>query len=85
VGSFVRYRGDTPIGALAPAYYEAITMGVLNVFNQIKSVDENVVKRTIIQTTQSGKFRQYIGPGANSKEKLMGRIETIQLALEALL
>ena len=79
-GSFVRYRGDKPVGALAPAYYEAITMGVLNVFNRIKSVDEDVVKNTIIQTVQSESFRQYIGSGANSREKLMGRIETIQSA-----
>lgn len=84
-GSFVRYRGDTPIGALAPAYYEAITMGVLNVFDRIKYVDEDVVKKTIIKTVQSEKFRQYIGPGANSKEKLIGRIETIQSALGDLL
>ena len=84
-GSFVRYREGTPIGALAPAYYEAITMGVLNVFDRIKSIDTDVVKETIIQTVQSERFKQYIGPGANSKEKLAGRIETIQSALEALL
>ena len=84
-GSFVRYRGDTPIGALAPAYYEAITMGVLNVLDKMKSVDECDVKKTIIQTVQNDKFREYIGPGANTKEKLMGRIGAIQSALEALL
>lgn len=25
--AFVRYRGDTPMGAVAPAYFEAVTMG----------------------------------------------------------
>lgn len=83
-GSFVKYRGNTPIGALAPAYYEAITIGVLNVFEKINQVDQMQVKQIIIDTIQSIEFRQYTGPGANSRQKLDGRIRVIQEALEKL-
>lgn len=83
-GSFVKYRGEVPVGALAPAYFEAITMGVLNVFEQIQSIDTDAVRRAIIETVQTEEFRSYTGPGANSQGKLIGRIASIQSALEAL-
>ena len=39
----------------------------------------------ITQTVQTDDFRSYTGPGANSQEKLVGRIATIQSALEVIL
>lgn len=84
-GSFVKYRGAAPVGALAPAYFEAITIGVFNVFNQLQEINKENFKQAIIESVQTSEFRSHTGPGANSQEKLAGRIQTIQSALEALI
>ncbi|MHC5738579.1 MAG: DUF262 domain-containing protein, partial [Nostoc sp.] len=80
-GAFVKYRGDKPIGGLAPAYYEAITVGTLNALDQIRNVPTNVVKQKVIDTVQSELFRNYTGSGANKRASLIGRIDTIKNAL----
>lgn len=79
--AFVRHRGKSPIGALAPAYYEAVTMGTFNVLERIKNLDDNLVKSTIIQTTQSDSFKDNIGSGANTKSKLVKRIKEVEESL----
>ncbi|WP_226889194.1 hypothetical protein [Nostoc sp. MG11] len=80
-GAFVKYRGNNPIGGLAPAYYEAITVGIFQVLEQIRNVQNDLVKQKIINTVQTERFRQYTGSGANKRDKLQGRIETIKNAL----
>ncbi|MEH1986346.1 DUF262 domain-containing protein [Nostoc sp.] len=79
--AFVKYRGNNPIGGLAPAYYEAITVGTLNALDQIRNVPTNVVKQKVIDTVQSELFRNYTGSGANKRASLIGRIDTIKNAL----
>jgi hypothetical protein len=83
--TFVRHRGDTPIGALAPAYFEAITMGTFRLMPEIQRADPNDFARIIRQTVQSEVFRSFTGPGANSREKLENRITTISNALRQLI
>lgn len=80
-GAFVRYKDNRPIGALAPAYYEAVTVGIFNVLDKIRSVPIDSVKQKIISTLQSDAFRSYLGAGANKLDKLRGRILTIENAL----
>ena len=84
-GAFVRYRGTTPVGALAPAYFEAVTMGTLRAMPDIEAVDAEDFRRVIRETVQGEIFRSFTGPGANSKEKLESRIYTIYQALSALI
>lgn len=84
-GAFVKYRGNHPIGGLAPAYYEAITVGTFNVLGKIIDMPKDLVKQKIIDTVQSDDFRQYTGSGANKKDKLKGRINAIQNALMRLI
>jgi hypothetical protein len=79
--AFVIYKGDQPQRNLKPAYYEAITVGMFNVLNQIKNFSSDQVRNKIIQTTQSDKFKQYTGPGANKKSFLKKRINIISDAL----
>ncbi|MEH2444165.1 DUF262 domain-containing protein [Nostoc sp.] len=79
--AFLKYRGNNSIGGLAPAYYEAITVGTFYVIEQIINVDTNLVKQKLIDTVQTKKFRTYTGSGANKREKLLGRINTIKNAL----
>ncbi|MEQ8998024.1 MAG: DUF262 domain-containing protein [Coleofasciculus sp. B1-GNL1-01] len=80
-GAFVKYRGDKPIGGLAPAYYEAITVGTLNALDQIRNIPSELVKQKIIDTVQTEEFRNNTGSGANKLFKLEGRIKVIQDAL----
>ena len=51
-GAFVKYRGDTPIGALAPAYYEAVTMGTLSVLDRLDASHYDEVRQTVIDLVQ---------------------------------
>jgi hypothetical protein len=80
-GAFVKYRGQVPVGALAPAYYEAVSGGIVQLFPNVLNADGEKVKETIINTVQSDNFRNYTGPGANSREKLQARVETIRNAV----
>jgi len=84
-GAFVRYRGNTPVGALAPAYFEAVTMGTLRAMPGVENVDPAQFQAAIRETVQGDVFRGFTGPGANSKEKLESRINTIHVAIAALL
>lgn len=80
-GAFVKYRGNSPIGGLAPAYYEAVTVGTFNVLNRIREQSDEVVRKKLIDALQSEDFRKNTGSGANKLDKLMGRISSIQNAL----
>ncbi|MGD0585780.1 MAG: hypothetical protein ABSA86_08405, partial [Oryzomonas sp.] len=80
-GAFVKYRGDSPIGGLAPAYYEAVSIGTYSVIDQINTKDQNKIKQAIITTVQSADFRNNTGPAANTRPKLEARIRVIGEAL----
>ncbi len=80
-GAFVKYRGEKPTGGLAPAYYEAITVGTFNALDKIRNVPVDRVRQKIINTVQTQKFRDNTGSGANKLYKLEGRIKVIQDAL----
>jgi hypothetical protein len=80
--AFLRYRGDAPVGALPPAYFEAITMGINDNLEQLHGKSAAALRAGITNLIQSDPFRLVTGPGANSKEKLRARI---RLAGETLL
>jgi hypothetical protein len=79
--AFLRYRGETPTGALPPAYFEAITIGIHDNFEQIKDKNSDSLRTVITTLVQSEAFRSVTGPGANSKEKLKTRIQLVADAL----
>lgn len=83
-GAFVKYRESTAVGGLAPAYFEAVSVGILNSLEHAKASQSEAVRNCVIKTVQTKKFRQYTGPGANSKQKLRNRICMIQEAVERL-
>jgi hypothetical protein len=83
--AFVRFRGTTATGALAPAYYEAVSMAVLNLLPAIRSVDAAALRDVLSVTVQSSEFRDVTGPGANSRQKLEGRIQLVTSAFRRLL
>lgn len=84
-GAFVKYREGNPIGGLAPAYFEAVSVGIWRTLDAIETtIPMGRVKATIIESLQSEDFRAQVGPGANTMPKLNRRVEIIQTALAGL-
>ena len=75
--AFVKFRGSTPVGGLAPAYYEAVAIGSFLEREALRTKDKEQVKRKLIELVQTDGFRSVTGPGANSKPKLQKRIELV--------
>lgn len=72
--AFVKFRGDNPVGGLAPAYFEGIAVGCFQALDVLKTKDPDDVRRAITQLVQSEPFRSVTGPGANNRTKLEARI-----------
>jgi hypothetical protein len=81
--AFVKYRDDRAIGALAPAFFEAVTMGTWENRELLDGLDKARVKSNVVRTLQTPEFRAQTGPGANSKPKLDERIRLIAEAVRA--
>lgn len=78
--AFVKYRNGTPLGGVAPAYFEAVTMGALSSLEQLKTMKPTEARKALASTVESDEFRKVTGPGANSLPKLERRIQLIQEA-----
>lgn len=79
--AFLRFREDRPLGSLAPAYFEAITMGILATADRIESREPAELRAAVTRAIQTDAFRDVTGPGANSKAKLRARIDLVTQAL----
>lgn len=75
--AFLRYRGGSPVGSLPPAYFEAISIGIANVRNKIRSKTPEILRQKLSDLVQSEGFRAVTGPGANSRDKLETRIRLV--------
>jgi hypothetical protein len=82
--AFVRFRGTKPVGGLAPAHFEAISLGVWNSLTQLRGLDATRVRATIIDTVQTDQFKSNVGSGSNSLPKFRGRVAIIEAALSGL-
>lgn len=80
-GAFVRFREDTPIGGLAPAFFESVTMGLLRVMDRIRLIPPDRIRSKLIEVRSREEFTDNIGPGANTKAKLEGRIAAVENGL----
>lgn len=80
-GAFVRYRDDRPIGGLAPAYFEAIILGIWRKLDDIENLPIAMVREKLVSTLQSDQLRSFVGSGSNANQKFIGRIETIEEAV----
>jgi hypothetical protein len=83
-GAFVKYRDDKPIGGLAPAYFEAVSIGTWRAMQGGKSFAAAAARAKIIAAVQTNEFRSQVGPAANSRPKLRRRVEIIEEALTGL-
>lgn len=81
--AFVKYRDGKPIGALAPAYFEAVTMGIMENFDTLGAKDPASIRKAVVNALETEDFRSQTGPGANSRPKLGRRIEIISEVVKA--
>jgi hypothetical protein len=79
--AFVKFRGESPIGGLAPAYFEGIAIGCFNALEDLKKKEPVDARNAITQLVQSDPFRAVTGPGANNKTKLESRISLAAQAI----
>ena len=80
-GAFCKYQNDAPVGGLAPAHYEAVAIAFCNKIDECEAANSEALKGSIVKAKQSKSFRDNVGPGANNKTKLRGRIAAIELAI----
>ncbi|WP_227747864.1 DUF262 domain-containing protein [Pseudomonas syringae] len=72
--AFVKYRGGVPMGGVAPAYYEAVTIGCLASISSLELLAPVEAKAKLSRAVESEAFRSVTGPGANSLPKMERRI-----------
>jgi len=80
--AFVKYRGGQPIGGVAPAYFEAVSIGALERLNDLRGLHSDEARKILADAVESQAFRSVTGPGANSLPKLNRRIEIITKAID---
>lgn len=78
--AFVKFRNKTPIGGVAPAYFEAVTLGALSSLDRLESMEKPIAMDRLAATVESAEFRAVTGPGANSLPKMERRIEILTKA-----
>ena len=83
-GAFVRYRGGSAIGGLAPAYFEAVSLGVWQVLDSLENIPADTVRNKLVATLEHETFRANVGSGSNSLQKFNGRIDFIRESLQEL-
>jgi Protein of unknown function DUF262 len=76
-GAFCKYTNNRPVGGLAPAHFEAIAIAFSDNLVKVKQTDPNVLNSAILEARQTQAFRDNVGPGANKRSKLAGRIQII--------
>jgi hypothetical protein len=79
--AFVKFRGTTAVGGLAPAYFEAVSLGASQSLDQLEAKDANAVKQALIALVQGEEFREVTGPGANNRTKLKKRVDLVSEAI----
>lgn len=78
--AFVKYRHGVPLGGVAPAYFEAVSIGALKSLKKMSSLSSQRAKEVLANAVESAQFRRVTGPGANSLPKLEERIEIVATA-----
>ena len=82
--AFVKHKNHRALGGLAPAYYDAVTMGLLPLIDRLKVTSSDVAKRILDEAVghENEDFRENVGPGANAVPRLHRRIAEVRRVFE---
>jgi len=78
--AFLKHKNGRALGGLAPAYFDAVTMGLLPLRDRLALVtpDESKAILNIAVGHENDDFRENVGPGANAVPRLHRRIAEVQ-------
>jgi len=83
--AFNRYKNGEAFGALAPAYFEAVTMGVKDIIPELKEIEIENIRNQVVKIFVRTAFLRNVGPGASSKSKMLARIKAVKDGLKELI
>jgi Protein of unknown function DUF262 len=78
--AFVKHKSGRTLGGLAPAYFDAVTMGVFPLAGRLAGVTPERAREILNLAVghENPEFRENVGPGANAAPRLRRRIEEVQ-------
>jgi hypothetical protein len=78
--AFVKHKNNRALGGLAPAYYDAVTMGLLPLVDRLMTVTPKEARRILNHAVghENEDFRENVGPGANAVPRLHKRIAEVR-------
>lgn len=79
--AFCKYVNNRSVGGLAPAHFEAVAIAFSQNIDKVKKTPASILRDAVLVARQTQEFRDNVGPGANKKSKMQGRIEIISAAL----
>lgn len=77
--AFLKHKNGRALGGLAPAYFDAVTMGLLPLLDRLEKVapERALEILNIAVGHENDDFRDNVGPGANSVPRLHKRIAEV--------
>ena len=81
--AFARRRDGQALGRLAPAYFEAVVGATFNNIDAMREKPPEQLEQALAALFESAEFRGVTGPGANTIEKLRGRIQLVSECFQA--
>ena len=78
--AFVKHKNERALGGLAPAYYDAVTMGLLPLIDRLDTATPEKAKKILNDAVghENVDFRENVGPGANAVPRLHKRIAEVR-------
>ena len=72
--AFVKHKNNRALGGLAPAYYDAVTMGLLPLIDRLGVTTPEKARQILNDAVghENEDFRENVGPGANAVPRLHG-------------
>jgi len=82
--AFVKHKGNRALGGLAPAYFDAVSAGLVTLVDRLEKVDSQRARELLNQAIghENPEFRDNVGPGANAVPRLYKRIETVRTTFD---
>ena len=82
--AFLKHKNKRALGGLAPAYFDAVTMGTLPVIKRLAKANPKIAKAILNEAVghENIAFRENVGPGANATPRLFKRIAEVKRVFE---
>jgi Protein of unknown function DUF262 len=78
--AFLKHKNTRALGGLAPAYFDAVTMGTFPLMDRLAAATQEDAKATLNKAVghENDDFRKNVGPGANAVPRLHHRIAEVR-------